>query len=1135
MDVAAWLSALGLQRYQQAFSDNDIDADLLPTLTDSDLRELGVHSLGHRRRLLAARDAAATGPPRPSEPSEAPAAAPLGERRQLTVLFCDLVGSTALAAQLDPEDLGEVIRTYQDLCAEIVGRYDGRVFEFLGDGVLVYFGHPRAHEDEAERAVRAGLELVDEVGRIEAPGGVAPQARNDIMPQARNGIMLQARVGIATGLVVVGALAGEGRERGALGETPNLAARLQAAAAPGSVMVDGSTKRLMGRVFEVRDVELQDIKGLPATVHASHVVRRRSAETRSEAVYALMGSTPLIGREQEIELLRHRWAQAKAGEGRVILLSGEPGVGKSRVAASLMARLAEDQPISLRYYCSPYHQDTALFPVKSQLERAARFQRGDMPGRRFDKLRALLAPGTRRGDDAALVADLLAIEGAAGHGLPGSSPQRRKERLFEALLAQLEALAARRPVLALFEDAHWVDPTTLELLEHAVERIRRWPVLLVVTFRPEFQPSWAGLPHVTALALGGLGRAETRALVEQVAGASPLMDAAIAEIVDRTDGVPLFVEELTRAVVEGHWADPAAQDTHAASGLAQTVPAALHAPLMARFDRLGSAKLVVQIGAAIGREFSLELLAAVAGMPEPELLATLDRLVQARLVFRRRAPHGDAFLFKHALVQEAAYGTLLRSTRRELHERIARALEDRFPEVATLQPELLARHCAEAELVDKAVGYWARAGQQAVQRSAMQEAASHLRRALKLLPRLPETTARWQLELELTSALGTALLATKGYTDEERARSYARARELCELLGDAARLVRVMLGQCSYHLARGEVEAVLSIATDLLQRAERQDSREMRVTGHQFFGIGMLYAGRLHEAREHLEASGKLLEEAGEGAASFANGRDALVGVPAYLATLLVLLGDYGQARDQLARCLAIAEQQARPHRLAFALGMAIWFHAMLDEDASALLTRLDALAAERGYPFWRGFVRMCQGHALARAGEAERGIAVAREGVAEYDAAGAAWATPILFCTIASVVDSDHGLALVDDAFARIEGTGVHFFEPELHRVKGEMLLRSDHACEAETHLAEALRLAHRQGARHWELRSAASLARLRQSQGRCAEAYDEFAAVLRTFGSSVDTPDLARSKALLDQLAADADRPVGQLDEVL
>lgn len=1104
MDVAAWLRDLGLERYAAAFRDNDIGEDLLPTLTDAELRELGVVSLGHRKRLLNA-ILALPEPEAHATPSPRAARHSLAERRQVTVLFCDLVGSTELARALDPEDFEAVVRSYQDVCGGVVSRHGGRLFEFLGDGVLVCFGHPKAHENDTERAVRAGLDLAERVGSVILPNGDA----------------LRARIGIATGLVVAGRTGAAGDEPSILGETPSLASRLQAVAEPGTVVIDDATRRLIGGLFDFADLGPMTVKGVNEPLNATQVLSRRAIDTRSEMLHARSTSARLIGRDQEIELLLHRWRQVQRQEGHVALLSGEPGIGKSRVAAALVARLAGEEHGYSQCFCSPDHQSSALFPVIRHLEQASGFERADSMDRKRQKLDAMLLPAAERSDGAGMIAGLLALPERDPPSFAALGSQRRKQMLLDALVTQLLGEASQKPVLLLFEDAHWIDPTSLELLELAVERIRRLPVLLVITFRPEFHPPWAGLSHVTALTLSGLGRAEAAMLVEQTADGRALTDVTIAEIVDRTDGIPLFVEELTRTIAEGNGQDVAARHALAnGSAAMRAVPAALHAPLMSRFDRLGPAKAIAQVGAAIGREFSYELLAAVAPMAEAGLQDALARLVESGIVSRRGHPPSATFQFKHALVQDAAYGTMLHTTRRDLHTRIVRAIESGFPDVVEAQPELLARHCTQADLIEAAVGYWSKAGQRAIARSAMQEGAASLRRAIELLSGLPDTPARQRHELDFTTLLGTALIAAKGYTDAETGRAYARARVLCAELGDPSRLIAAVRGQCSYHLVRGEVPAVLAAATDLLAEAERRDSREMRLTAHQLLGIGVLYAGRLHHAREHLATAAALLAETGDLAARVPNGRDAVVGIPCHRAILLVLLGEYDEARAQNTLGLSMARQQARPHRLAFALATTIWFHTLLNEDASSWVTELRALSGEQGYPYWKGFVQMCQGIALCQGGDAAAGIALARRGVAQHDLVGAAWSVPILLVTLAAAVGDEDATPLIDEAFARTEDTGVQFYEPEHHRLRARIMLGAGDAAGAEAHYLASLRIARQQGAVHWQVRTASDFARMLHQQGRHAGAQGVLAEACGILDGTSNTIDIQRARVLLREL---------------
>jgi class 3 adenylate cyclase/predicted ATPase len=742
--IADWLQGLGLDQYTQRFAENDIHFAILPDLTDQDLKELGVASLGHRRQLLRAiaelKSGAEVAAKTPNEAAPAVATRDTAERRQVTVMFSDLVGSTALSARMDPEDLREVISAYQRCVAETVGRFGGFVAKYMGDGALVYFGYPQAHEDDAEQAVRAGLELIAAVGGL------------------KTHTPLQTRVGIATGLVVVGDLIGSGasQEQTIVGETPNLAARLQGIAEPNSVVIAESTRRLIGNLFELQDLGAQELKGISGVVRAFAAVRPSSVESRFEALHG-GALTKLVGREEELELLLRRWSKAKSGEGQVVLLSGEPGIGKSRLTAALLESLASEPHTRLRYFCSPQHTDSPLYPIISQMERGAGFAHDDAAQAKLDKLEVLLAQTFTPGQDAALFAEMLSLPNDGRHPTLELSPQQRRQKTLEALALQLEMLSRTSPVLMLFEDVHWIDPTSLEALSRTVDRLKTLPVMLLVTHRPEFEPPWMGRPYVTSLNLNRLGEREIAALIDRVSGNNALPESVRQDIIERTDGIPLFVEEITKAVLEAE-SESEAQRTAAAAPLsALAVPASLHASLMARLDRLGPAKEVAQIGAAIGREFSHPLLAAVVSQPEGELRPSLDRLVEAGLLFRQGVPPHATYLFKHALVRDAAYGTLLREPRRALHARIAETLESQFAEIADNQPELLARHCTEAELIEKAAGLWGKAGQKSLARAALLEGKEQLKRALDQIATLPATLALRREEIKLQVAFGNAL------------------------------------------------------------------------------------------------------------------------------------------------------------------------------------------------------------------------------------------------------------------------------------------------------------------------------------------------------------------------------------------
>jgi class 3 adenylate cyclase len=854
MDVAAWLRGLGLEQYAPAFRDNDVDSEVLPQLTVYDLISIGVTSIGHRRKLLAAiasLGAAASAAAATVAPRETPAFAD-AERRQLTVMFCDLVGSTALSARFDPEELREEIRAYQNAVSGVVARYDGFVAKFIGDGVLAYFGYPRAHEDDAERAVRAGLEIAAAVSSLETRGTER----------------LAVRIGIATGLVVVGDLVGEGsaQEQAAIGETPNLAARLQALAQPAQIVVAGATRRLLGDLFRLTDLGRQIAKDFAEPVEAFVVEAVAVTESRFEAVRRRI--TDLVGRAAESALLRNRLCEAWAGAGQIVLLSGEAGIGKSRLGAQLAAEVADKPHTRLRYQCSPYHRDSVLHPFAAQLGRAARLASDDPAETQLDKLEAILAPA-RIAETAPLFASLLSIPTGDRYPPLALSAAQQRRLTLAALLDRLEALAREKPVLMLFEDVHWADATSLEVLDLTVERVRALPVLALFTFRPEYEAPWTGLSHVTSIAVDRLAPAEVETLAERVAG-RPLPPEVVAQIVAKTDGVPLFVEELTKTVIEGGLLVAEPQGWRLNGPLPPfAIPATLQDSLAARLDRLAPVKEIAQIGAAIGREFSYPLLRAVAGRDEPALRAALGQLEEAELLFRSGAPPDARYTFKHALVQDTAYETLLKSRRQILHRQIADALRAEF---AAAEPELVAHHLTQAGLDEPAIEWWGRAGDQASRRSAFKEEAAHLGKAIELADKLAgsaPSAATGSNRLHLQTSLGNALAWAKGYTALETSAAFARARELASREEDASERLSAYYGLWVGHLHRNEPAPLREMAELFLREATaRPDCPEILI-GHRISGVTCLYFGDFPGAHGHFQKTVELYDQARH--ADFAN------------------------------------------------------------------------------------------------------------------------------------------------------------------------------------------------------------------------------------------------------------------------
>jgi class 3 adenylate cyclase/predicted ATPase len=1112
MDIGGWLRGLGLERYEQAFRENEIDLRVLRKLTADDLKELGVTAIGHRRLLIdaistltaegegAAADAAQATPARQAS-GEA-------ERRQLTVMFCDLVGSTPLSVRFDPEDLREIVGAYHRCVADTVGRFAGFVAKYMGDGVLVYFGYPEAHEDDAERAVRAGLAVVDAVGRL-----------NTAEP-------LNVRLGIASGLVVVGDLIGSGaaQERGVVGETPNLAARLQALAQPGALVIADSTRRQIGALFEVEDLGTQSLAGFAVLQHAWRVIGQSGVVSRFEALRS--EAAPLVGRDEELELLLRRWQQAKAGEGRVMLVSGEPGIGKSRLTAALSERIAGDPHTRLRYFCSPHHQDSALHPFITQLERAAGFTREDAVEQKLGKLRELLASGARSDDEIELLAELLSLpSSAAGLNL---SPQRKREMLFEALLHQLEALARTRPVLMIFEDAHWIDPTSRELLDLTIDRASRQPILLIVTFRPEFQQAWGGQPHVTVLALNRLGERDVTTLVRGLAGNAPLGSEIVEEIAERTDGVPLFIEELTRAVLERADQDNRVAAVLSASPLpALAVPATLHASLLARLDRIGAAaREVAQIGAVLGREFSYELIQPVARRSDAELQTALARLTEAGLLFCRGAPPHASYLFKHALVQDAAYGTLLRARRQELHARVGAVLEDHFADLVEREPELLAHHLTAAGDAERAIGQWLKAGQHATARSTYHEAIAHLERGIGLLGSLPEASTRNALEVELQLALGRCLYPIKGPGSREVAQAYLRACELAERQSALLPLFQAVYGLWQTHVVSGQIPSARPFSERLLHLTSHEVDAGLRLQAHHSAWTTDSWNGQLASADKHAEAGRRLYDpEEHRSHRHLYGGHDPGVCARQVGAISQWLLGYPEKGLGLGSETLDLAEGIAHPYSLAVAYGFVAQIHLSRREPELALrlLERQEAVAAEQRlvHTVQPGVLR---GPALALQGATDEAVYCLREALAALARRGGTLYRPYGLAHLAETLalrgEYAPAIVAIREGFETMDTTGERWWEAELHRVNGIALCGHNKLEDGQAAFEDALRIARQQQAKSLELRAATSLARLWGEQGRRAEARELLAPVYGWFTEGFDTADLTDAKLLLDEL---------------
>jgi class 3 adenylate cyclase/predicted ATPase len=1123
MDIVVWLRNLGLGKYEAVFRENDIDETVLPSLTHENLKELGVASFGHRVKLLDAiaalrSDASGRGPS--GELKTAPAATSAApedraERRQVTVLFSDLVGSTALSARMDPEDLREVISDYQKCVAETVRRFGGFVAQYLGDGALVYFGYPEAHEDDAERAVRAGLELIAAVIALKTP------------------VSLQTRVGIATGLVIVGDLIGSGQahERGIIGETPNLAARLQGIAEPNTVVIAEATRRLLGNLFELKDLGAKDLKGVAEPLRAWVALRASTIESRFEALHAA-GLTALVGREEEIELLRRRWSRAKSGNGQVVLISGEPGIGKSRLTAALLDSLAPEPHTRLRYFCSPQHTDSALSPIIGQMERAAGLLHDDTPEQKLDKLDALLAQTSTSIQNAALIAEMLSLPNDGRYPALELTPQQRRQKMLEALTAQMKTLSRQKPVLMIFEDAQWADPTSLEAFGRVVDRIRTLKVLLLVTFRPEFDAPWVGRPYVTTLTINRLAEHEASAMIDRVVGNSQLSASIRQDIIERTDGIPLFVEEMTKAVLEAGSETAAARAIAAVPSPTLAVPASLYASLMARLDRLGApVKELAQIAAAIGREFSHVLLASVVRQPETELSSALDRLIAAGLLFRRGVPPHATYLFKHALVQDAAYGTLLRETRRQLHGRIAKALEDHFPGTVETQPELIAHHCAQAGLDRKAIEYLGMAGQRAIERSSNPEAIGHLKRALGLLRSLPADLEHAHVAVKLEVMLAQAMIASKGYSSPETMEVLLRAKKLITEATETSQKFMILYGMWACYYVGGEVNKQHVTATEFLSEAQNHDDTAALCLAHRVLGTTYFTMGEFSEARKHLERAQGLYDPDLHLRYRFQYGQDIGTTVMCYLSWALWHLGYVDQASQVAFKAVNRAEEISHPHSLVYTLcharGMMDVFRRQSD-DTKSYAGVVTSLCSEHAFPFWAAGGQIFGGWAVINQGEVDAGVDELIRGLAAWRKTGARLWLPIFLALQAEghfkAGRNQAALDSIEQALATSDETGERWAIAEILRVKANLLLTTGRgkAEEVEGALIESLEIARQQQAKFWELRSATSLARLRRDQGKVQQARELLGPVYGWFTEGFDTRDLKEAKALLDTLAA-------------
>ena len=1114
--IAEWLTERGMGRYAQTFTKQNIEIGLLPRLTDPDLRELGV-TLGDRMKILGwiaeLRNGGAVPGAKPVEDGNALAA----ERRQVTVLFCDLVDSTGLSRKLDPEDMREVIRSYQETVTKTIQQLDGFVAGFRGDGVLVYFGYPQAHEDDAERAVRAALDLIAAVGAI------------------ASAVPLKTRVGIATGLVVVGDLIGSGdtQERNMIGDTPNLAARLLALAEPNSVVIADEARRMLGDFFDFEDLGQRQVKGIDQPVRAWAVLRSRAVESRFDAMHSA-ALTEFSGREDELDLLLKRWRKAKDGEGQVVLISGEPGIGKSRLTAALMKEIGAGPHARLRYFCSPQHTDSAFYPVINQMERAAGFAHDESHAEKLDKLDALLSSISATPHDKVLIAGLLSLPTERYPNLDYDAAQRRA-KIMEALINQVVMLAARGAVLMILEDAHWIDPTSLESLGRMIERLKRLPILYVITYRPEFNAPWVGESHVSALSLNRLSDREASRIVASIAGNKALPGDVMTDIVERSDGIPLFIEEMTKAVLEAESEGDAKRVVAAAPSHKSSVPASLHASLMARLDRLGSAKGVAQVGAAIGRTFSHQLLAAIARESESELARLIDRLVASGLLFRQGQAPNATYMFKHALVQDAAYSMLLREPRRALHARILEALETKFPDIAESQPELLAHHATEAGEMEKAAEYRFRAGVAFLRGSASKEALIQLMRAQDLWETLQFSNGRLQSQIQTQAHIGTAVTRIHGYSAPETKSAFERLKTLIDEAQEHGSQqeshgqLAFIWGLFGFHLVAYNHPVARSLAEQLLVLGEKRGDSFYRAIGRMEMGKTHFFAGEYREAEVLMSEALAMYYSEGLRSISLEKAQDLSVDASLYRAWTFQALGRYDAAKASIEKAVSDAREIGHAFTLMYALHGLAWFHLKWTDDyplAESATDEVCRLAEAEGAEFWIASAAIQRGALRSITDEPAAAVDAVRSGIAAWRAVGATIALPLFDTFLARACarngDFVEARRQCEIAMRTVEETGERAYAvaPPLAAFEIELMSPEPDFTKAEYYAGKALKTAQTLNAKGWELRVALRLARHWRGQGKTREAYDLLAPVYNWFTEGFDWLDMKQAKTLLDEL---------------
>lgn len=1110
-----WLKANDLLEFEPILVENEVDLKALKVLTESDLAELGL-AFGPRKRFLnaiAALKSADDGAGPAREAAVAPV--PSGEHRHLTVMFCDLVGSTTLAERLDSEELHELFKEYYKVCTDVVLSYEGYVHNLMGDGLLIYFGWPVAHEDAAERAVRAALKMVEAVKRI---------------PAAEP---LVVRVGLATGSVIVGEASRDGRVETGLvvGEIPNLAARLQSLAGPDEVVIAPSTRRLLKNTFALTSLGLHSLKGIAQPVQVWRVERALRTEGRFDAAKGGAGLSPLVGREEESQLLWQSWMRARRGEGQVILLGGQAGIGKSRLTQGLRESIEETHH-ELLYQCSPYHLNSPLHPFVEQFETLACFTHDDSEALRLDKLEAALV-----GDREQIFQTAPLI--AALHSLPADryasqplSPQKQKELTLEALSAQIETRSRLAPVLMVVEDFHWIDPTSQELLNLLVSRIRNLPIVLILTFRLESNPPWEGQPGVTTVKLDRLERQAGAQIVETVTGGKTLPSGVLDEILARTDGVPLFVEEMTKSVIEsGQLREEEGRYVLDGSLAALSIPDSLRNLLMARLDRLGPAKELAQIGACIGREFSGELLGHVSGKASDRLVAPLETLISAELVTRAGGSSTDLYRFKHALIQDAAYDSLLKSTRAKMHGRIAQILETAFADRVTNTPERVAHHHTQAGNLSEAIPLWRQAGTLAVKRVALQEAVAHFQKGLTLIHQLSPSQERDRIELTIREPLNAAWTGLRGWAAPEVGENAAAVLRLAERQEDSQSLMLAMWWVWTSTITQGKIADSEQWADRLLAKGRADGGIDLRIFGHATAMVQHFLSGRLTESRIHSDHALDLWEPKDANRWIQLTAFDMRTFVEVYACQLIWIMGYPEQAKRLSDECVAYARSSGHIFNLVWALTFSAYVFAYRREPERLLerVEEAERLAREQGLAFISEVsVPQAKGIAELQRGQVPVAISLLKQGIERWTRTGGNVRIPLIKTALAEALEKSgdpyRALELIQECLKQIEAPHgqERLWLAEVLRCKASILMEMDREAEAEALLRSALACAQEQRARSWELRSAVTLARLLARKGHLGEARILLAPVYESFTEGRDTADLIEAGQLLGELSA-------------